>query len=62
MSSRWFLYVISRCSFKLEKLAIKSAPLVDLVDDTETFLKLPIPDTNLSGLNELVLDYSWTRY
>lgn len=58
MSSRWFLYVISRCSFKLEKLTIHRAPLADLVGDSESVM-LPIAEAELSGLKELVLKDCW---
>ncbi|KAF8924649.1 hypothetical protein BGZ47_003777, partial [Haplosporangium gracile] len=56
MSSRWYLYVISRCSFKLEKLIIYNDADGYFVDDIES-VKLPIADAKLSGLKELVLDH-----
>lgn len=47
---------------KLTKLTIVNAPLVDLDEDIEAYLNMPIRNINLSGLKELVLDYSRSTY
>ncbi|KAG0013505.1 hypothetical protein BGZ82_002114, partial [Podila clonocystis] len=60
MNSRWYLYIISRCSSKLEKLTIYNDPLPgyngDYVSD-----KLPIAEVTFLGLKELVLDHCWNK-
>ncbi|KAK3807528.1 MAG: hypothetical protein JOS17DRAFT_797097 [Linnemannia elongata] len=60
MSSRWYLYMISRCSIKLEKLTIYNDPypgyIGDIVSNT-----LPIVEVTFPGLKELILDHCWSK-
>lgn len=60
MSSRRYRYVISRCSFNLEKLTIYNDASGDFIDDIKS-VKLPIAEETLSGLKELVLDHCWSK-
>ncbi|KAF9312829.1 hypothetical protein BG003_005865, partial [Podila horticola] len=60
MSSRWYLYFISRCSSKLEKLTIYNDPLPGHIGDIVSE-KLPIVDVKFLGLKELVLDHCWSK-
>ncbi|KAK3805440.1 MAG: hypothetical protein J3R72DRAFT_428652 [Linnemannia gamsii] len=60
VSSRWYLYMISRCSFKLEKLTIYNDPHAGYIGDTAS-TKLPIVEVTFPGLKELIIDHCWSK-
>ncbi|KAF9374167.1 hypothetical protein CPC16_001445, partial [Podila verticillata] len=60
MNSRWYLYIVSRCSSKLEKLTIYNDPLPGYNDDFISD-KFPIAEVKFLGLKELVLDHCWSK-
>lgn len=60
MNSIWYLYIISRCSSRLQKLTIYNKARQGFVGGIGQD-KLPVAVTKLDGLKELVLDYCWNK-